>query len=284
MNDAGAFSTVPASSMSDHYAVVGNPIAHSRSPQIHEAFAAATGQDISYERLLAPLDGLAATLEAFAREGGLGCNVTMPFKQEAFALSHVLAPRAEIAGAVNTLSRREGRWHGDNTDGAGIVRDLVQNVCVPLHGATVLILGAGGATRGVLGPLLAEEPARICIANRTLARAEEIVCLFSHAGRVIATEPHAIDERFDVVINATPWDEGDDARRWPATIFERGSLAYDMVYADRPTPFMRWALERGAARAVDGLGMLIEQAAESFYIWRGVRPDTRPVFDLLRPS
>ena len=270
--------------MPDTYAVVGNPIAHSKSPQIHRAFAAATGQDLRYERLLAPLDGFEATIEAFAREGGLGCNVTMPFKQQAFALSRVLAPRAQLAGAVNTLSRRDSHWHGDNTDGAGIVRDLTRNLGVQLAGATVLILGAGGATRGVLGPLLAEDPARICVANRTLARAEEIVCLFAHAGRLLATEPHAIEERFGVVINATPWDEGSETRSWPTTIFERGALAYDMVYADQPTPFMRWATEHGAARAVDGLGMLIEQAAESFLIWRGVRPDTAPVFELLRPS
>ena len=267
--------------MSDYYAVVGHPIAHSKSPQIHRAFAAQTGCDLRYERLLAPLDGFEATLEAFAHDGGLGCNVTMPFKQQAFRLSHVLAPRAEVAGAVNTLSRRSGLWHGDNTDGAGLVRDLTGNLDVPLAGRTILILGAGGATRGVLGPLLAEEPARICVTNRTSAKAEEIVCLFAHAGNVIATPPHALDERFDVVINATPWDENGEGR-WPGTIFEQGSLGYDMVYADVPTPFVRWASEHGAARTADGLGMLIEQAAESFLIWRGIRPDTMPVFELLR--
>jgi shikimate dehydrogenase len=269
--------------MPDRYAVVGHPIAHSKSPQIHMAFAAQTGEDLCYERLLAPLDGFEATIEAFARDGGLGCNVTMPFKQQAFAVSRVLAPRAELAGAVNTLSRCNGHWHGDNTDGAGIVRDLAHNLDVPLGGRTILILGAGGATRGVLGPLLEEDPARICVANRTLARAEEIVCLFAHAGRVMASPPQALEERFDVVINATPWDEDGEARGWPGTIFEHGSIAYDMVYADQPTPFMRWARDHGAARAVDGLGMLIEQAAESFLIWRGIRPDTAPVFELLRP-
>ena len=269
--------------MTDTYAVVGNPIAHSKSPQIHGAFAAQTGQELRYERLLAPLDGFEATIAAFAREGGLGCNVTMPFKQEAFAASHVLAPRAQLAGAVNTLSRRDGRWHGDNTDGAGIVRDLIRNLRFPIAGRTILLLGAGGATRGVLGPLLAEGPARICVANRTVARAEELVCLFEHAGRLIACAPQALDERFDVVINATPWDEDAESRSWPGTIFERGSIAYDMVYADEPTPFVRWSLRHGAARAVDGLGMLIEQAAESFFIWRGVRPETAPVFALLRP-
>jgi shikimate dehydrogenase len=269
--------------MPDRYAVVGHPIAHSKSPQIHMAFAAQTGQDLCYERLLAPLDGFEATLEAFARSGGLGCNVTMPFKQQAFALSRVLAPRAELAGAVNTLSRCDGLWHGDNTDGAGIVQDLTRNLGVSLAGRTILILGAGGGTRGVLGPLLAETPARICVANRTLARAEEIVCLFAHAGTVFASSPQALAERFDVVINATPWDEDGEGRGWPGAIFEQGSLAYDMVYADQPTPYMRWARENGAARAADGLGMLIEQAAESFLIWRGIRPETAPVFELLRP-
>jgi shikimate dehydrogenase len=269
--------------MPDTYAVVGNPIEHSKSPQIHRAFAAQTFQDLRYERLLAPLDGFEATIEAFAREGGLGCNVTMPFKQQAFAASRLLAPRAELAGAVNTLSRRGGYWHGDNTDGAGIVRDLTHNLAIPLAGRTILVLGAGGATRGVLGPLLEERPARICVANRTLARAEEIAGLFAHAGTVIASTPQVLADRFDVVINATPWDEGGEARSWPGTIFEQGSLAYDMVYADQPTPFMRWARAHGATRVVDGLGMLIEQAAESFLIWRGIRPETAPVFELLRP-
>lgn len=268
--------------MPDNYAVVGHPIAHSKSPQIHAAFAEQTGQDVRFERLLAPLDGFAATIERFARDGGLGCNVTMPFKQQAFAVSQVLTPRAQLAGAVNTLSRCGDGWHGDNTDGAGIVADLTQNLRVSLAGATLLILGAGGATRGVLGPLLAQVPARICIANRTLSRAEEIACLFAHAGKVVATAPQALAERFEVVINATPWGEDSEARHWPTSIFERGSIAYDMVYADQPTPFMRWAREHGAARAVDGFGMLIEQAAESFFVWRGVRPDTVPVFALLR--
>ena len=261
--------------MPDHYAVVGNPIEHSKSPQIHAAFARQTGEPIVYERLYAPLDGFEHTVEAFARAGGVGCNVTMPFKQQAFALCSVLAPRAQLAGAVNTLSRRDDRWHGDNTDGPGLVRDLTCNLGVAVAGRTVLILGAGGAARGVLGPLLAQEPVRICVANRTVSRAEEIVCLFEHGGTLVARAPHDIDDAFDVVINATPWDGDTDVANWPAALFAPGALAYDMVYADQPTAFMRWARANGAQRAVDGLGMLVEQAAESFLIWRGVRPDTQ---------
>jgi shikimate dehydrogenase len=268
----------------DRYAVVGNPIAHSKSPLIHAAFARQTGEPIRYEPLFAPLDGFEATVEAFAAAGGLGLNVTMPFKQQAYALCRALAPRAKLAGAVNTLSRREGSWHGDNTDGAGITRDLVANLGVSLAGRSLLILGAGGAVRGVLGPLLAHDPLRICIANRTVSRAEEIVCVFDHGGRLVARSPRDIDDAFDVVINATPWDGSTDVAAWPPTIFAPGSLAYDMVYADQPTAFMRWAREHGAGRAVDGLGMLIEQAAESFLVWRGIRPETRPVFALLRPD
>ncbi|HVF63678.1 MAG TPA: shikimate dehydrogenase [Casimicrobiaceae bacterium] len=270
--------------MADNYAVVGNPIAHSQSPQIHAAFAAQTGQDIVYDRLLAPLDAFDVTIEAFAAAGGLGLNVTMPFKQQAFALSHVIAPRAELAGAVNTLSRRDGHWHGDNTDGTGIVVDLTKNLSVPIVGRTLLILGAGGATRGILGPLLAEEPARVCIANRTRARAEEIVCLFSDAGSLSASAPQDLAEPFDIVINATPWDSADDARHLPDTIFEDGAIAYDLVYAEAPTRFMRWALGHGVSRATDGFGMLVEQAAESFAIWRGIRPQTAPVLASLRPG
>jgi len=269
--------------MPDTYAVVGNPIAHSKSPQIHLAFAAQTGQRLHYERILAPLDGFAATIEAFAREGGRGCNVTMPFKQQAFALAGTHAARAELAGAVNTLIRRDGAWHGDNTDGAGIVADLTRNLSVALAGRTILVLGAGGAARGVLGPLLAEAPARLCVANRTAARGAELASAFAALGALDACAPDALSDRFDVVINATPRDAGEAPLPWPTTIFAAGSIAYDMVYEDAPTPFLRWARAHGAGRVADGRGMLIEQAAESFFLWRGVRPATRPVFDLLRP-
>lgn len=267
--------------MPDRYAVVGNPIAHSKSPQIHAAFARATGEDLVYERIEAPLAGFEAAVEAFARAGGRGLNVTMPFKEQAFALCATRSPRAEEAGAVNTLARIGGRWHGDNTDGVGLVRDLVQNARVALHGRTVLILGAGGATRGVLGPLFAERPARLCVANRTVARAEALAGAFAATGALRVCTPAELAEPFDVVINATPFNpEGP----WPTACIGAHTFAYDMVYADEPTPFVRWARACGAAQAVDGLGMLIEQAAESFFVWRGVRPETAAVRVLLRPA
>jgi shikimate dehydrogenase len=270
--------------MPDRYAVIGHPIAHSKSPQIHAAFARATGQDIVYERILAPLDGFAATVAAFAGEGGRGCNVTLPFKVEAYALATSRAPRAERAGAVNTLIREAGGWRGDNTDGPGLVRDLTHNLDVTLAGRKLLVLGAGGATRGVLGPLLAQRPARLVVANRTPGRAEALVALFASEGCIEAVAPDALRDRFDVVINATSAGIAGEAPPCPASIFAPGALAYDMLYGDAPTPFLRWASACGAARVADGLGMLIEQAAESFLLWRGVRPDTAPVFGLLRPK
>jgi shikimate dehydrogenase len=265
------------------YAVVGHPIAHSRSPEIHAAFARATGQDIVYERLLAPLDGFVATVSAFAQSGGRGCNVTTPFKQEAFALCTERTPRAELAGAVNTLSWADGRWKGDTTDGVGLVRDLANNLGLRLRGRSILLLGAGGATRGVVEPLLAQSPARLCIANRTIERAEALVDVFAALGPVEAVAPAALREPFDIVVNATSAELSGEASLWPDAIVGTRTLAYDMSYANQPTAFMRWARERGAAGVADGLGMLIEQAAESFFVWRGVRPDTRPVFALLRP-
>jgi shikimate dehydrogenase len=269
--------------MPDRYAVIGNPIAHSKSPQIHEAFAKATGQDMVYGRIDAPLDGFSEAVEAFARAGGRGLNVTMPFKEQAFALSATRSPRAELAGAVNTLARRDDRWHGDNTDGVGLVRDLADNLDVAIEGRSVLILGAGGASRGVLGPLLAQRPARLCVANRTAARARTLADDFARLGPIEACAPSDLAEPFDLVVNATPWERGNDAPRWPDAIIGRRTFAYDMVYADEPTAFVRWALARGAVLACDGLGMLVEQAAESFFVWRGVRPETAPVLAFLRP-
>jgi shikimate dehydrogenase len=222
-------------------------------------------------------------VEAFARAGGRGLNVTMPFKEQAFALSATRSPRAELAGAVNTLARNDDRWHGDNTDGVGLVRDLVGNLGVRLEGRSVLILGAGGASRGVIGPLLAQRPARLCVANRTVSRARALADDFAKLGSIDASAPDALADSFDLVVNATPWEGGGDAPRWPDVIVGRRTFAYDMVYADEPTAFVRWARARGAAAARDGLGMLVEQAAESFLLWRGVRPETAPVLASLRP-
>jgi len=276
--------------MTDRYAVIGNPIAHSRSPEIHAAFARQTGQDLSYERLLAPLDGFAATATRFAQEGGRGANVTVPFKLEAFALARERSARAEHAGACNTLAWRGTHWYGDNTDGVGLVRDLTVNLGVAVAGRDILVLGAGGAGHGILGPLLATGPRSLVISNRTAARAEELAQLFAAAGPIVArTFGELGAERFDLVIDATSANlavvEDPDAPPvlpWPETIFAPGALAYDLKYAVEPTVFVHWARHHGAARAVDGLGMLIEQAAESFLLWRGVRPDTAPVFALLR--
>jgi len=272
--------------MTDRYAVVGNPIAHSKSPEIHAAFARETRQELTYERLLAPLDGFVDTVARFQREGGRGCNVTVPFKLEAFALATEQSPRARFAGACNTLAWRGTHWFGDNTDGAGLVRDLDVNLGVALAGHDVLVLGAGGAARGIIGPLLATAPRSLTISNRTVAKATELAAIFAPHGPVRALAPAALaGARFDVILNATssglPLSEP-ASPPWPNKIFAHVKLAYDLIYANEPTPFVRWAQAHGAARVADGFGMLLEQAAESFLVWRGVRPDTAPVYALLR--
>ena len=272
--------------MTDRYAVIGNPIAHSKSPLIHAAFARATGEDIAYGRILAPLDGFATAVAQFAAEGGRGLNVTMPFKLEAHTLARALSPRARIAGAVNTLRRDGDAWYGDNTDGVGLVRDLVDNLGVALTGRDVVVLGAGGATRGIVVPLMEQHPRTLTVANRTVEKAVAVAVDFAAFGEVRAASAAALEGRyFDVVLHAAggPGDAAESSI-WPASLFAPNAFAYDFTYADAPTPFLRWARAHGAARAADGLGMLIEQAAESFFVWRGVRPDTRPVFALLRPD
>ncbi len=269
----------------DRYAVIGNPIAHSKSPIIHTAFAQATGQAMTYERLLAPRDGFVSTVERFVSEGGKGLNVTIPFKLEAFALAREHSARATSAGACNTLAWRGDHWYGDNTDGAGLLRDLVHNVGGTIAGRDVLVLGAGGGARGILLPLLRESPRRLVIANRTHSRAVELAAAFAALGPVTAVAPTALaGQRFDVVINATSIGLGSEVPRdlWPTGLFADGALAYDLVYANAVTPFLSWATEQGAAKTADGLGMLIEQAAEGFALWRGVRPETAPVFALMR--
>ncbi len=279
----------------DHYVVIGNPIAHSKSPQIHAAFALQTGQAMDYDRLLAPLDGFDASVRDFIGAGGRGANVTVPFKLEAFALADTLSERATAAGAVNTLRfDRDGQQVsivGDNTDGVGLVRDIVANAGVAIKGARVLLLGAGGAARGVILPLLAESPSELVIANRTLARAEELVAQFSpaaHAARTIPGTPNVsasrfetLTGRFDIVINATSASLSSELPPVPASVLGAGGFAYDMMYGAQPTVFMQWAAQAGAT-VRDGLGMLVEQAAESFFVWRGVRPDTMPVYRALR--
>ncbi len=277
----------------DHYVVIGNPIAHSKSPQIHAAFALQTGEAMAYERLLAPLDGFEATVRDFIATGGRGANVTVPFKLEAFALADTLSERATAAGAVNTLRfDRDGgqvRIVGDNTDGVGLVRDIVANAGVAIKGARVLLLGAGGAARGVILPLLAESPSQLVIANRTLARADELVAQFAQAAQttpsatvqLAASRFEELAGSFDILINATSASLSSELPPIPVSVLRAGGFAYDMMYGAQPTVFMQWASQAGAA-VRDGLGMLVEQAAESFFVWRGVRPDTMPVYRQLR--
>jgi shikimate dehydrogenase len=269
----------------DRYAVIGNPVAHSKSPMIHATFASATGQVLTYERLPAPLDGFVATAQRFAAEGGKGLNVTSPFKLEAFALARHTSDRAKSAGACNTLAWRDDHWYGDNTDGAGLLRDLTHNLGEVIADREVLVLGAGGAARGILRPLLAQGPRRVVIANRTYAKATQLAAQFAANGSVIAIHTTVLTgKHFDVVLNATSIGLGTTVPRglWPATLFAPGALAYDLIYGNETTPFLRWAREHGAARTADGLGMLVEQAAESFVLWRGVRPDTAPVLAMMR--
>ena len=265
----------------DRYAVIGNPIMHSKSPEIHARFAAQTGQPLIYERLLAPLDGFTQAVQDFMRAGAKGANVTVPFKLEAHALASSLSERAQAAGAVNTLSFEDGAILGDNTDGVGLVTDIVRNAGVAMAGKKVLLLGAGGAARGVVLPILRELPAELVIANRTAATACELAARFASQGNVIADSFDALQRPFDIVINATSASLADDLPPISPSVFAGGALAYDMMYATEPTVFMRFAASHGAL-ARDGLGMLVEQAAESFFVWRGVRPDTAPVFAALR--
>lgn len=264
--------------MPDRYAVFGNPIAHSKSPLIHTAFARQTGQDIVYEARLAPLDGFSQSAIAFAVEGGRGANVTVPFKEEAYRLATRLSERAARAEAVNTLTFKGDNILGDNTDGAGLVRDILHNLHFPLRGKRILLMGAGGAARGVILPLLDEMPASLTVANRTVEKAKALRDFFS--GIEASSYENLTGRTFDLVINATSSGLSDQMPPLPEGLFAVEALAYDMVYG-RETPFMKFARERGAQIA-DGLGMLVEQAAEAFYLWRCVRPQTAPVIAQLR--
>ena len=270
----------------DRYAVIGHPIAHSKSPQIHAAFARQTAQELCYDAILAPLDGFAATVADFRKAGGRGMNVTVPFKLEAFTLADRLTPRAQAAGAVNTLAFGGDGILGDNTDGAGLVRDLTINLGCTLTGRRVLLLGAGGAARGALLPLLAEKPAVLAIANRTAGKAAALATAFlSGAGetQLSACGFDALAGRhFDLVINATAASLADEAPPLPPGLYAGGAFAYDMMYGRGDTPFMAAARADGAVRVADGLGMLVEQAAESFTLWRGLRPDSATVLAELR--
>lgn len=272
--------------MRDRYAVVGNPVGHSKSPQIHAAFARQTGQDIAYDRLLAPLDAFEPVVRQFFREGGHGLNVTVPFKREAWDLVDACEGGALAAEAVNTIRRSGNRLIGYNTDGAGLVADLEQNLGVAIAGRRVLLMGAGGAAHGVVQPLLERHPESLVVANRTPDKALALVRHFHNfaalaSGGLAASAYEALAGRqFDLVVNATSAGLAGEMPALPDQLFAPGALAYDMVYG-RDTQFLAFARARGA-RCADGLGMLVEQAAESFLIWRGVRPQTAPVIAQLR--
>ncbi|SPA26656.1 Shikimate dehydrogenase [Cupriavidus taiwanensis] len=286
-------STDPSQASADRYVVIGNPVAHSRSPAIHAAFARQTGEAVQYDRLEAPLDGFADTVRQFFADGGYGCNVTVPFKLEAYDLADRLTERAEAAGAVNTLWIEEGLIHGDNTDGIGLVRDIQDNLDTLIEGKRVLLLGAGGAAMGAMLPLIECRPSRIVVANRTASRASDMLEEFVEAadqygvelwgGGLDALEGLSEDEAVDVVINASSSSLQGEVPPVPEFLLGEGVLAYDMMYGAEPTVFLQFAARCGA-RVSDGLGMLVEQAAEAFYIWRGVRPRTAPVLAELRAA
>lgn len=267
----------------DRYVVMGNPIGHSKSPLIHRLFAEQIGQALDYTTLLAPLEDFAACAREFFRDGR-GANITVPFKEDAFRLADSLTERAQRAGAVNTLSKQaDGRLLGDNTDGAGLVRDLTVNAGFSLKGKRILLLGAGGAVRGALEPLLAEAPSSLIIANRTVEKAELLAELFADLGPVSASGFDWLREPVDLIINATSASLSGDVPPIAGSLIEPGkTFCYDMMYGKEPTSFCRWAEEHGAAVVMDGLGMLAEQAGEAFFLWRGIRPDTAPVLAELR--
>lgn len=271
----------------DRYAVIGHPIAHSRSPRIHAAFAAATGQRLAYDRIDAAPEAFEGVVRDFFDSGGRGLNVTLPHKEAAARLADRLTVRARLAGAVNTLARQpDGSLLGDNTDGAGLMADLAR-LGIPVQGARVLVLGAGGATRGILGPLLEAQPASIVVANRTAARAQALAADFGAtapaAGGIVqgcgydALAAQTAGGPFDLVVHATSLGLQGEVPPLPRGVVGPASVAYDLGYGAGDTPFVRWARAQGVTRAEQGLGMLIEQAAESFFLWRGVRPDTAPL-------
>jgi shikimate dehydrogenase len=267
----------------DRYVVFGNPIGHSKSPAIHRLFAEQTGQQMDYSARLAPLDDFATNAREFFLEGR-GANVTVPFKEDAYRLCDVLTPRAERAGAVNMLTKQaDGTLRGDNTDGTGLVRDLMVNAGVVLQGKRILLLGAGGAVRGVIESILEQKPVSLVVANRTLEKAELLAQIFADMGPIAASGFDWLEEPVDLIINATSASLAGDLPPISSSLIEPGvTVCYDMMYGKEPTPFCRWAKEHGAALALDGFGMLVEQAAVAFAYWRGVQPDSAPVLAQLR--
>lgn len=267
----------------DDYAVMGNPITHSKSPSIHTLFAEQTQQSILYTAIHVDIEGFKQAVGNFLAAGGKGLNVTVPFKQEAWALVTERSERAERAGAVNTIKIENDKLYGDNTDGVGLVNDLTINHSIELKNKNILLMGAGGAARGVLIPLLRQNPSSLFIANRTPDKAKDLALDFSDAGNIEGGGyEHIPAKKFDIVINATAASLHGDLPPLPDTLLNDNASCYDMMYSAKPTPFMEWAKKHQAANVLDGLGMLVEQAAESFYIWRGVKPETKIVIEKLR--
>ena len=271
----------------DQYLVIGNPVAHSKSPAIHAQFAAQTAQHMAYQSLMAPLDGFAASVHAFRHAGGKGANVTVPFKLDAYAIATHLTARAQAAGAVNTLKFEGEQVLGDNTDGVGLVADITRNAGLTFQNKRVLLLGAGGAARGVLMPILLEQPNELVIANRTPGKAQQLLELAHSHGvdtvSVSVSDWAQLSGEFDIIINATSASLSDEVPPVSPTLFTASTLAYDMMYGAAPNAFLRFA-DNAGAQIRDGLGMLVEQAAEAFYVWRGVRPETSSVLKALRES
>jgi shikimate dehydrogenase len=267
----------------DRYAVFGNPVGHSLSPRIHARFGDLTGDRIDYRAVEVPIGGFAAFVRAFFDSGARGGNVTLPFKIDAFEMARHRSERATLAGAANFLHVRDGEIHADNTDGAGLVADLAANLGRTLQGTEILLVGAGGASRGVIAPLLACNPRRLVIANRTAEKARELARRFAKMGQVEGVALDAIPRGgYAIVINATSTSTQGTPLELPSRVFEAGALAYDMMYGPKAESFLSAAKAAGAAKASDGLGMLVEQAAESFFLWRGQRPPTGPVLSELR--
>lgn len=267
----------------DDYAVMGNPISHSKSPSIHTLFSEQTTQSILYTAIQVDLGGFTQAVGNFVASGGKGLNITVPFKQEAWALVNQRSERAERAGAVNTIKIEDDQLYGDNTDGVGLVNDLTSNHGIELKDKNILLMGAGGAARGVLVPLLKENPSSLFIANRTPDKAKDLAEDFSNTGNVEGGGYESLtDKKFDLVINATAASLQGELPPLPDTLLNDNASCYDMMYSAKPTPFMEWATEHKATKVLDGLGMLVEQAAESFYIWRNVKPETKTVIERLR--
>lgn len=267
----------------DDYAVMGNPITHSKSPRIHALFAEQTGQSIAYTAIHVDLGGFEQAVGNFQANGGKGLNITVPFKQEAWQLVDERSERAERAGAVNTITFKDGKLIGDNTDGVGLVNDLLKNNTVRLENQRILLMGAGGAARGVLLPLLEQGPSELVIVNRTAEKAIDLAEQFKALGTVYGCGYDDLeDKQFDVVINATAASLQGELPPLPEKLLSGNACCYDMMYGKEPTPFMNWAKLHDAATILDGLGMLVEQAAESFYIWRGERPNTHVVIEIIR--